>query len=837
MTARLPTGYECLPAARARHLDEVCTRFEQSWRDGGRPQIETCLGEVSGLERTVLVRELLLVEIPYRWRAGDSVAVEDYRERFPELERDWLDLALVAPTAPMSAPGAEWDELPTVAGYEILRELGRGGMGVVYQARDNRLGRLVALKFLSPGAARDPRRLERFQREARAASSLNHPAVCTLHHVGECQGRPFLVLEFVEGQTLRTLVGTHTEFTRLLPLFQQVAEALRVAHAAGIIHRDIKPDNLMVRPDGYIKVLDFGLARLRPPGAASVWLADSDPGTPVGTPGYMSPEQARGESVGGATDIFSLGVVLYELVTGRHPFTTTARWNLPTASALAAVVPPARWNPEVRAPLEALILRMLAENPDERPTAAEVEAELAALANPPGGGACQGPGGTARQRRLMVGRDPERAALRAAFDSAAAGSGRVLCVTGEPGIGKSTLVEDFLAELSACGRTHISARGRCSEHLAGTEAYLPVLEALDSLVRGGAGAAATRALRQCAPSWYRLVAPSAQFVSRGAPDAPERLNEGPTAVGASQERLKRELLALVEEVAREWPLVLFLDDVHWADASTIDLLTHLGSRCAGLSLLVLVTYRPTEMLLGPHPFVSAQQELQRHGVCRAVPLTLLERPEVESYLEQTFPRQQFPAGFIELVCEKTGGNPLFLVDLLRSLRDRGVIAEQAGGWALVRAVPNLHRELPESVRSLIQRKITQPGEADRRLLSAASVQGHEFDSAVVARLLGLSAAAVEERLEVLDRVHGLVRLQREQEFPNGTRSLRYRFTHVLYQSALNAALSPTRRRSWSAAAAAALVNLHQGPSAGGRVCVRSDRLQPVSSQRDDSSSL
>src|SRR5262245_50186010 len=265
MNGRLPTGYERLPGARARHFDAVCDRFEQSWRAGESPPIEAYLGEVSGFERLVLVRELLLVEVPYRRRAGDVLVAEDYWARFPDLERDWLAQALAAPAAPTRSPAPP----PAVPGYDILRELGRGGMGVVYQARDTRLGRLVALKFLPAEAARDPRHLGRFRREARAASALNHPAICTLHDVGEDQGRPFLVLEFVEGQTLRALVSPRPDLARLLPLFRQAAEALRAAHAAGIVHRDIKPENLMVRPDGYVKVLDFGLARLMraPPGA------------------------------------------------------------------------------------------------------------------------------------------------------------------------------------------------------------------------------------------------------------------------------------------------------------------------------------------------------------------------------------------------------------------------------------------------------------------------------------------------------------------------------------------------------------------------------------------
>ena len=280
-------------------------------------------------------------------------------------------------------------------------------------------------------------------------------------------------------------------------------------------------------------------------------------------------------------------------------------------------------------------------------------------------------------------------------------------------------------------------------------------------------------------------------------------------MAATQEQLKRELLAFLEELSRSRPLVVFLDDVHWADASTVDLLAYLGARCAGLRLLVLLTYRPTELLLGQHPFVPVQLELQRHGVCREVPLGFLDRAEVESYLALAFPGHRLPAEFAAVIHAKTEGSPLFLVDLLRYLRDRGVIAEGPRGWGLAKAVPDFQHELPESVRSLIRKKLDQLGEVDRRLLSAASVQGYEFDSGVVARVLGLDAAEVEERLDVLDRVHALVRLRREQEFPDGTLVLRYQFVHVLYQNALYAALQPTRRACYSAAVAQALLD-HYG---------------------------
>jgi hypothetical protein len=354
MSTALQTGYEGLPAALARQLDEACDRLEKAWQAGQRPALEAYLGEVSGPERLVFLCELILVDAPYRRRAGELPRPEDYLARFPELDDAWLAQALAAPAGDVTLPRVGYAARvlpPAVPGYEVLEELGRGGMGVVYKARDTRLGRLVALKLLAPEAARNPRLLERFRREARAASALTHPAVCTLHDLGEDEGRPFLVLEYVEGQTLRGLIRPGPDLPRLLPLFRQAAEALKVAHAAGIVHRDIKPENLMVRPDGYVKVLDFGLARLLPEQAAAAGGADTDPGTLLGTLCYMSPEQTRGELAGSATDVFSLGVVLYELATGRHPFDTGAELGTLYAIAFQQPPDPRRVNPQVsRAP-------------------------------------------------------------------------------------------------------------------------------------------------------------------------------------------------------------------------------------------------------------------------------------------------------------------------------------------------------------------------------------------------------------------------------------------------------------------------------------------------------
>jgi predicted ATPase len=822
---RAPTGEDWSP------LEDAIRRFVDAWRQGARPRLDDYLSADS--RRHLLLIELVHTELELRLKAGEAARVEEYLARYPELAGDRAaaieliaaeydlrrrherHLALedylrrfpeyggelparieqatvpgraVAGDTPWRPPGPQWGAPDEVPGYEVLGPLGRGGMGVVYRARQQSLDRPVALKFLPKECARDPVWLGLFRHEARTASALNHPHICTIYDTGEFAGRPFLSMELIEGRTLEALVGQHRPVDELARLIGQAARALAAAHAAGVVHRDIKPANLMVRDDGIVKVLDFGLAHRLPAGGDD----GPAPGGRVGTALYMSPEQARGEPVGPASDIFSLGLVLYELATGRHPFRADSEAGVLHAIVAEAPAPPARLRPDIPAPLAALIQHMLAKDPRLRPTAVEVSAALAELTGRPGGPAA----GAAR--RPTVGRRQERAALHAGFASAADGRGLVLCVTGEPGLGKTTLVEDFLDELAAGGRAWGLARGRCSERLAGAEAYLPFLEALDSLRQGEGGTAATHLMKLLAPTWYVQLAP---------PGADEEARA--EARGASQERRKRELAVFLHQVSLRRPLVLFLDDVHWADPSSVDLLAYLGSKCAGLRLLVVLTYRPSELLRSQHPFGPVKLELQGRGVCREIALPFLTRDDLDRYLALAFAGHQFPEEFAAVLHARTEGNPLFLVDLLRDLRDRGVIVPDGGRWALVRALPDLQRELPESVRGIIQRKLDQLGEADRQLLMAASVQGPEFDSAVVARLLEREAADVEERLDVLQRVHALVRLVREQTFPDGVLTLRYGFVHVLYQNALHAAPQPTRKAAWSGAAAEALLD-HYG---------------------------
>jgi serine/threonine-protein kinase len=318
-------------------------------------------------------------------------------ELLPDVRRRWLRMcavnahldALFPTPGRGAASGADtavgWHtgvELPQVPGYEVEAFLERGGMGLVYKARHLRLDRLVALKFLPREFAQDPERLELFRREARTASTLNHPHICTIYDLDEHEGQPFLVMELIEGRTLRDLAAGRPSLPALVHLIGQVAQALAAAHAAGIMHRDIKPANIMVRDDGYAKVIDFGLSRPIPTyGWPSEATADevADPGTGLGTARYMSPEQARAETASSASDLFSLGIVLYELVTGQHPFPADSPMGMLHAVQSQPPLRPSLRNPQIPAALDAVILRMLQKEPRLRPTALEVDAALAGL--------------------------------------------------------------------------------------------------------------------------------------------------------------------------------------------------------------------------------------------------------------------------------------------------------------------------------------------------------------------------------------------------------------------------------------------------------------------------
>jgi serine/threonine protein kinase len=376
-----------LPLSAAEHVDQVCDAFESAWKNadaGPRPALEDYLGNVPEPERSVLLRELLLVELAYRARHGDNPSPEEYRRRFPEhgeliggVFRQGGPVAAAgdveseATTLPPAPPRAtHWPDVP---GYDILEELEAGGMGLVYKALHLRFNLVVALKMIRTGQAAGLQELARFHVEAQAVASLHHPHIVRIFDYGEHNGLPYFSMEFLDGGSLaKKLDGKPLPVPQAAQLVETLARAMHVVHQRGLIHRDLKPANVLLSADGTPRIADFGLAKKldEDPGRTR-------PGSVMGTASYMAPEQAAGKTreVGKPADVYSLGAILYETLTGRPPFRAETRELTINQVLNDEPVSPSHWQPGVPPVLEAICLKCLEKEPRGRYAGAEVLAE------------------------------------------------------------------------------------------------------------------------------------------------------------------------------------------------------------------------------------------------------------------------------------------------------------------------------------------------------------------------------------------------------------------------------------------------------------------------------
>ncbi|HEV3262863.1 MAG TPA: protein kinase [Gemmataceae bacterium] len=400
---------EQAPAARARRADEVCDHWEAAWKAAtsaaGRPRIEDFLGDVPEAEREALLRELLVLEIYYRRCHGEVPQAGDYRDRFPALDAAWLagtalapapDDALAAPTCPVptvsaavetagptaGAASALWHGLETtpqrgglgrrLGDYELLEVLGRGGMGIVYRARQVSLKRIVALKMILQGSHAGPELLARFRAEAEAIAQLHHPNIVQVYEVGELDGLPFFSLEFMSGGSLADRLRQAPQQPRApAQLVAVLARAVHYAHQRGILHRDLKPANILLDAEGQPHVTDFGLAKKVDAGSTL-----TQTGAILGTAGYLAPEQAGGHKVlTTAVDVWGLGAILYEMLTGRPPFQAKSPLDTLRQVQEREPVPPRALRPGVDRDLETICLTCLNKELDKRYGSAEALAK------------------------------------------------------------------------------------------------------------------------------------------------------------------------------------------------------------------------------------------------------------------------------------------------------------------------------------------------------------------------------------------------------------------------------------------------------------------------------
>ena len=390
----------------------------------------------------------------------------------------------------------------------------------------------------------------------------------------------------------------------------------------------------------------------------------------------------------------------------------------------------------------------------------------------------------------VLGRETEMAKMRGLLDQARAGQRQTVFITGEAGIGKTTLVEAFLRHAAQIPGALV-VRGQCLEHFGSSEPYLPVLDGLSRLCRSSAGVQVMDVVRQQAPSWFAHMS---AMNPQGAINQQGERDLQPNTVGTTRERMLREMAEAIEKLAGHSPLVLVLEDLHWSDYSTLDLVSYLARRQDPARLLVIGTYRPVDVILAGHPIREVKRELQAHHLCHELPLEYLSEEDVSEYLAARFPGQYLPSRLRHTIYRRTEGNPLFMVNLVQYLIDQKVIAQEHGEWSFCVDCSQVEKGIPSTIQALIEKQVERLGEEERGVLEAASASGMDFSAVAVAAALEKPTEWVERHCEELARRHQFLSPAWLGELPGGIVTSRHRFNHVLYRE-VPYSLIPVMRRA------------------------------------------
>src|SRR5689334_2201997 len=379
----------------------------------------------------------------------------------------------------------------------------------------------------------------------------------------------------------------------------------------------------------------------------------------------------------------------------------------------------------------------------------------------------------------ILGRERALSQLQQWLDQALAGNTQIIFVTGEAGIGKTTLVEAFLKDVDS---SICILRGQCLEQYGAGEAYLPVLDALSRLADEH-DAHTIKTLRTFAPSWILQL-----------PQLASANDRETTSSRITRESMLREIAEALEMVTASKPVVLLLEDLHWSDYSTLDLVSYLARRQRHAKLMLIGTYRPVELIVSEHPLRSVKQELQLHQLCHELPLEYLTLESVREFLELTCPRHDFPAALVQMIHQRTEGNPLFIVNVIEFLMTEKIIVEQEHRWKLQVDLSEVARGVPKNIREMVEKHVERLDADEQRILEGASVVGMDCSAVAISAGLDEDVVRVEEICDGLARKQHFLWPAYLADLPDGTITPRYRFIHALYLDVLYQRVAPTRRR-------------------------------------------